>query len=60
MAKKSMIAREVKRAALVAKYATKRSEIKAIIFGPEEVTSEEVVDDADNSSATAEPSAAEE
>ena len=36
------------------------SEIKAIIFGPEEVTSEEVVDDADNSSATAEPSAAEE
>lgn len=35
MAKKSMIAREVKRAALVAKYATKRSEIKAIIQNPE-------------------------
>jgi small subunit ribosomal protein S14 len=30
MAKKSMIAREVKRQALVAKYATKRAELKAI------------------------------
>jgi hypothetical protein len=36
------------------------SEIKAIIFGSEEATSEEVVDVADNSSATAEPSVAEE
>ncbi|MGK2906169.1 MAG: ATP-dependent zinc metalloprotease FtsH [Desulfuromonadales bacterium] len=36
------------------------SEIKAIIFGSEEATAEEVVDVAENSSATAEPSAAEE
>ena len=31
MAKKSMIAREVKRAKIVAKYAAKRAELKAII-----------------------------
>lgn len=35
MAKKSMIAREVKRARLVTKYATKRSELKAVIQNPE-------------------------
>lgn len=34
MAKKSMIAREVKRAKLVAKYASKRAELKAIIVSP--------------------------
>lgn len=34
MAKKSMIAREVKRASLVKKYAAKRSELKAIISSP--------------------------
>lgn len=35
MAKKSMIAREKKRAKLVARYATKRAELKAIIASPE-------------------------
>ncbi|MEW7976122.1 MAG: 30S ribosomal protein S14 [Candidatus Sedimenticola endophacoides] len=34
MAKKSMIAREAKRAKIVAKYAAKRSELKAIIQNP--------------------------
>lgn len=34
MAKKSMIAREVKRAELTAKYASKRAELKAIIVSP--------------------------
>ena len=34
MAKKSMIAREVKRATLVKKYAAKRSELKAVISSP--------------------------
>ena len=34
MAKKSMVAREVKRARTVAKYAAKRAEIKAIIVNP--------------------------
>ncbi|MCG8426185.1 MAG: 30S ribosomal protein S14 [Chromatiales bacterium] len=34
MAKKSMIAREVKRAKLAAKYANKRNELKAIINNP--------------------------
>lgn len=41
MAKKSMIAREQKRAALVAKFAEKRKELKAIISSPE--SSEEEV-----------------
>lgn len=35
MAKKSMIAREVKRNKLIAKYAEKRAELKAIIASPE-------------------------
>ncbi|WP_456406318.1 30S ribosomal protein S14 [Thiolapillus sp.] len=35
MAKKSMIAREKKRAQLAAKYAAKRAELKAIIKNPE-------------------------
>jgi len=35
MAKKSMIAREVKRAKTIAKYAQKRTELKAIIGSPE-------------------------
>ncbi|MGB0846576.1 MAG: 30S ribosomal protein S14 [Thiolinea sp.] len=35
MAKKSMIAREVKRAKAVAKYAEKRAALKAIISNPE-------------------------
>ncbi len=35
MAKKSMIAREVKRAKLAARYAAKRAELKAIITNPE-------------------------
>lgn len=35
MAKKSMIARDAKRAKLVAKYAAKRAELKAIIYNPE-------------------------
>ncbi|MGQ9426292.1 30S ribosomal protein S14 [Gilvimarinus sp. F26214L] len=35
MAKKSMIAREVKRAKLVTRYAAKRAELKAIIANPE-------------------------
>ncbi|GAA6154105.1 30S ribosomal protein S14 [Pseudoteredinibacter isoporae] len=35
MAKKSMIAREAKRAATVAKYAAKRAELKAIIANSE-------------------------
>ncbi|MGD8177358.1 30S ribosomal protein S14 [Marinimicrobium sp. ARAG 43.8] len=34
MAKKSMVAREVKRANTVAKYAAKRAELKAIISSP--------------------------
>ncbi|MYM65163.1 30S ribosomal protein S14 [Pseudomaricurvus sp. HS19] len=41
MAKKSMIARETKRANAVAKYAAKRQELKAIIANPE--SSEEQV-----------------
>jgi len=41
MAKKSMIAREVKRAHTVEKYAAKRAELKAIILSPE--SSEEQV-----------------
>jgi small subunit ribosomal protein S14 len=35
MAKKSMIARDVKRAKAVSKFAAKRSELKAIIANPE-------------------------
>ena len=35
MAKKSMVAREVKRAKLVARYAKKRTALKAIINNPE-------------------------
>lgn len=35
MAKKSMIQRELKRAKLVAKYAAKRAELKAIIRNPQ-------------------------
>lgn len=35
MAKKSMVAREAKRAKNVAKYANKRNELKAIISSPE-------------------------
>lgn len=35
MAKKSMIARDAKRAKAVAKYAAKRAELKAIIYNPE-------------------------
>jgi len=35
MAKKSMVAREVKRAKAVAKYAAKRAELKKIISSPE-------------------------
>lgn len=35
MAKKSMVAREVKRAKAVAKYGAKREELKAIIRNPE-------------------------
>jgi small subunit ribosomal protein S14 len=34
MAKKSMIAREKKRARMVAKYAAKRAELKAVILSP--------------------------
>ena len=34
MAKKSMLAREKKRAELVAKYAAKRSELKAVVLDP--------------------------
>ena len=41
MAKKSMIAREAKRAKTVAKYAAKRAELKAIINNPSS-TAEEV------------------
>lgn len=44
MAKKSMIAREVKRTKLIAKYAEKRAELKAIIANPD--SSEEEVWDA--------------
>jgi small subunit ribosomal protein S14 len=44
MAKKSMIAREVKRAKLVAKYAAKRAELKAIISSSE--STPEQVDEA--------------
>ena len=43
MAKKSMIAREVKRAKTVAKYAAKRAELKAIIASPES-SDEQVVE----------------
>lgn len=35
MAKKSMIAREAKRTKLVARYAAKRTELKAVIANPE-------------------------
>ncbi|MET0103692.1 MAG: 30S ribosomal protein S14 [Sedimenticola sp.] len=41
MAKKSMLAREAKRAKAVAKYANKRAELKAIINNPES-TAEQV------------------
>ncbi len=41
MAKKSMVAREVKRARTVAKYAAKRAELKAIVVSP--ASSEEQV-----------------
>jgi len=34
MAKKSMIARDAKRAKTVAKYAAKRAELKAIVYNP--------------------------
>jgi len=44
MAKKSMIARENKRAKLAAKYAAKRAELKAIIKNPE--SSPEQIDEA--------------
>jgi small subunit ribosomal protein S14 len=44
MAKKSMIAREVKRAKLVAKYATQRAELKVIINDPQ--SSPEQIDEA--------------
>ena len=44
MAKKSMIAREVKRAKEVAKYAAKRAELKAVIISPN--SSDEQVDEA--------------
>ncbi|WP_456446828.1 30S ribosomal protein S14 [Thiolapillus sp.] len=44
MAKKSMIARENKRARLAAKYAAKRAELKAIIKNPE--SSLEQIDEA--------------
>lgn len=43
MAKKSMIARDAKRAKLVAKYAVKRTELKAIIYNPES-TEEQIVE----------------
>lgn len=44
MAKKSMIARDVKRAKLNAKYAAKRAELKAVVLSPE--SSDEQVWDA--------------
>ncbi len=44
MAKKSMIAREVKRAKIVAKYATQRAELKAVINSPQSTT--EQIDEA--------------
>ncbi|OOZ36661.1 30S ribosomal protein S14 [Solemya velesiana gill symbiont] len=44
MAKKSMLAREAKRAKAVAKYAAKRTELKAIINNPESTV--EQVDEA--------------
>ena len=44
MAKKSMIAREAKRAKEVAKYAAKRAELKAVIISPN--SSDEQVDEA--------------
>jgi small subunit ribosomal protein S14 len=44
MAKKSMIAREVKRTRVAQKYAKKRAELKALINNPD--TSHEMVDDA--------------
>ena len=40
MAKKSMVARETKRAKLAARYAKKRAELKAIIKNPESTTDE--------------------
>ncbi|PLY16982.1 MAG: 30S ribosomal protein S14 [Sedimenticola sp.] len=43
MAKKSMIAREVKRAKLATKYSNRRNELKAVINNPES-TSEQVDD----------------
>ncbi|MCW8848134.1 MAG: 30S ribosomal protein S14 [Sedimenticola sp.] len=44
MAKKSMIAREVKRAKLVGKFAAKRGELKSVINSPDSTT--EQVDEA--------------
>jgi small subunit ribosomal protein S14 len=44
MAKKSMIAREVKRSKIAAKYAVKRAELKAVIKNPS--SSSEAVDEA--------------
>lgn len=41
MAKKSMIARDKKRQAIVAKYAAKRAELKAIINNPNTVDEEQ-------------------
>lgn len=43
MAKKSMIAREVKRAKLVARYASKRTALKAIINSPDATPEEKDV-----------------
>jgi small subunit ribosomal protein S14 len=44
MAKKSMLAREVKRAKIVAKYAARRAELKAVINDPN--STPEAVDEA--------------
>ena len=43
MAKKSMIAREVKRAKMVARYASKRTALKAIISSPDATPEEKDV-----------------
>ena len=40
MAKKSMIAREHKRARTIARYATRRAEVKAVISSPKSTTEE--------------------
>ena len=40
MAKKSMIARERKRARTIARYATRRAEVKAVISSPKSTTEE--------------------